>query len=65
MDRKWEIPRKWLIIDQMPLGEGEFGQVLRATVTSVTGISGKKKNGKINLFELLIEISIRSPDRGS
>jgi hypothetical protein len=41
MDRKWEIPRKWLIIDQMPLGEGEFGQVLRATVTSVTGISGK------------------------
>ena len=65
MDRKWEIPRKWLIIDQMPLGEGEFGQVLRATVTSVTGISGKKKNGKINLFELLIEISFRSPDRGS
>ena len=43
MDRKWEIPRKWLVIDQMPLGEGEFGQVLRATVTSVTGISGKQQ----------------------
>lgn len=26
----------------MPLGEGEFGQVLRATVTSVTGISGHR-----------------------
>jgi len=43
MDRKWEIPRKWLVIDQMPLGEGEFGQVLRATVTSVTGILGKQQ----------------------
>ena len=26
----------------MPLGEGEFGQVLRATVTSVTGICGHR-----------------------
>lgn len=41
-DRKWEIPRKWLIIDKTPLGEGEFGQVMRATVTSVTGISGHR-----------------------
>lgn len=42
-DRKWEIPRKWLIIDEKtPLGEGEFGQVMRATVTSVTGIGGHR-----------------------
>ena len=41
-DRKWEIPRKWLIIDKTPLGEGEFGQVMRATVTSVTGICGHR-----------------------
>jgi hypothetical protein len=38
-DRKWEIPREWLIIEQT-LGEGEFGKVVRASVTSVTGISG-------------------------
>ena len=41
-DRKWEIPRKWLIIDKTPLGEGEFGKVMRATVTSVTGIGGHR-----------------------
>ncbi len=41
-DHKWEIPRKWLIIDKTPLGEGEFGQVMRATVTSVTGIGGHR-----------------------
>lgn len=41
-DRKWEIPRKWLILDKTPLGEGEFGQVMRATVTSVTGIGGHR-----------------------
>ena len=44
--RKWEIPRHWLVIDST-LGEGEFGKVVRASVTFDADISGivKKRMG--------------------
>ena len=39
VDRKWQIPRKWLVLEHS-LGEGEFGRVVRASVTSAAAIPG-------------------------
>ena len=43
-DRKWQVPRKWLVLEANPLGEGEFGTVVRATVTASGGISGTSQS---------------------
>lgn len=39
IDKKWEFPRKHLIIEES-LGEGEFGMVMRARAFNIEGKSG-------------------------